>query len=88
MNPITDPINNLRRHLFAFTCDIESFFHNVKVDERDRGCFRFFWYADESMTVLRTFIFLMHIFGSSLSPSVTSYVLKELESNSGKKYTW
>ena len=41
MTPLLDPINNLRRFLYAFSTDIEAFFHNIAVDERDRGVFRF-----------------------------------------------
>ena len=40
MAPLADPINNLRSHLHAFGTDIESFFHNILVDEKDRAIFR------------------------------------------------
>ena len=76
MTPLLDPINNLRRFLYAFSTDIEAFFHNIAVDERDRGVFRFLWYEDEKMEVLKTYLMLFMVFGSSSSPSITSYILK------------
>ena len=76
MVPLIDPINNLRRHLYSFTTDIEAFFHTIGVDERDRGAFRFLWFNDERMLNLREYLFLAFIFGLSASSSVTSYVLK------------
>ena len=76
MTPLLDPINNLRRFLYSFSTDIEAFFHNIAVEERDCGVFRFLWYKDEAMEVLKTYIMLFMVFGSSSSPSITSYVLK------------
>ena len=57
--------------------DIKSFFHNVLVDEKDQGVFKFFWYEDERMEALKLYIFLAHIFGASSSPTVTQFVLKK-----------
>ena len=75
MTPILDPINNLRRYLYAFSTDIEAFFHNILVELQDRHCFRFLWYTDEDMRMLAEYIFLAYIFGSSASPTVTAFVL-------------
>ena len=77
MVPITDPINNLRSYIYSFSTDIESFFHNILVDKRDEGLFRFHWYDNEDMGKLVMYIFLAHIFGSSASPTITSYVLRK-----------
>ena len=76
MVPMLNPLTNLRKNLYAFGTDIESFFHNILVDERDRDAFRFFWYEDEEMKRLVPYVFLAHIFGSSSSPTVTAYVLR------------
>ena len=77
MTPMLDPINNLRNNLYAFGTDIEGFFHNILVDVKDRGIFRFWFYKDEKMDELELIIFLAHIFGSSVSPTVCSFVLIE-----------
>ena len=81
MVPLMDPINNLRSHIYAFSVDIEAFFHNVIVDERDKGAFRFLWWEDEEMRKLVDYVFLAYIFGSSSSPTVTSFVLKRHSEN-------
>ena len=77
MTPMLDPINNLRNNLYAFGTNIEGFFHNILVDVKDRGIFRFWFYKNEKMDELELLIFLAHIFGSSASPTVCSFVLIE-----------
>ena len=76
MVPILDPINNMRSYLYAFSTDIKGFFHNILVDEKDQGAFRYYWYKDESMEELVMYVFLAFIFGSSASPTVSSFILK------------
>ena len=76
MTPIMDPVNNLRRYLYAFGTDLEAFFHNVLVDHEDNGAFRFFFFEDESMEKLIPYLFLAHIFGATSSPMVTAFVLR------------
>ena len=56
--------------------DIKSFFHQVRVDERDVDAFRFPWFADEDMEFARMMAFLSHVFGSAASSIVTAYVLR------------
>ena len=51
------------------------------VDERDRGAFRFLWWEDEEMRNLVDYVFLAYIFGSSSSPTVTSFVLRHHSDN-------
>ena len=51
--------------------------HNILVDIKDKGIIRFWFYKDEKMTELELFNFIAHIFGSSASPTVTSFVLIE-----------
>ena len=76
MVPILDPINNMRSYLYSFSTDIEGFFHQILLDEEDQGVFRFYWYPNEDMEELEMFLFLAFIFGSSCSPTVTSFVMK------------
>jgi len=87
MNPLIDTVNNLRSYLYAFSTDISGFFHNVLVDERDRQCFRFYWYWDRAMTLLRMLIFLAFIFGSSCSPTVTCYTMRRHSERMADKYS-
>ena len=74
--PLADPLNNLRRHLYAFGTDIEAFFHNVLVDERDKDAFRFFFFKDGKMDKLDPNRFMAHVFGAASSSMVTAFVLK------------
>ena len=74
--PLVDPVNNLRKYLYAFGTDIEAFFHNVLVEPEDRGVFRFFFFEDEQMRKLVPYVFLAHIFGATSSPMVTAFTLK------------
>ena len=76
MVPNMDPINNMRSYLYSFSTDIKGFFHNIVVDEKDQGAFRYFWYEDETMQELVLYVFLGFIFGLSASPTVSSFVLK------------
>ena len=76
MNPLLDPIMNIRTYIHSFSVDIEAFFHNVLLDERDRGAFRFLWYKDDKMKELFTSMFLMFTFGSSAATSCTSFILQ------------
>ena len=87
MNPLIDTVNNLRSYLYAFSTDISAFFHNVLVDEKDRNCFRFYWYWDRAMTLLRMLIFLAFIFGSSCSPTVTCYTMRRHSERMMDKYS-
>ena len=65
--PLMDAVNNLRRYLYAFGTDLEAFFHNVLVDSRDSGAFRFFFFEDKRMERLAAFKMLAHIFAIKLS---------------------
>ena len=81
MAPLADPINNIRSHLHAFGTDIESFFRNILVDEKDKAIFRFFWFKNPEMTKLELYQFLAHIFGATSSPTVTGWVLSQHAEN-------
>ena len=61
---------------FVLMNDIRSFFHQVRVDPRDVGAFRFPWFVDESMQEAKMMSFQSHVFGSAASSIVTSYVLR------------
>ena len=76
LTPILDPVMHLRKWKHALTTDIEAFFHNILVDERDKDAFLFYWYEDETMRKRILLRFLAHIFGATCSPTITSYILR------------
>ena len=61
---------------FVLMNDIRSFFHQVRVDPRDVGAFRFPWFVDENLREAKMMSFQSHVFGSAASSIVTAYVLR------------
>ena len=41
INPLVDILMRFREHPIAFMTDISAFFHNIRVNERDRQVFRY-----------------------------------------------
>ena len=76
INPLTDILTRFREHPIAFMTDICGFFHNIRVDERDREVFRYLWFKDENCKEMFIKQFLSHIFGAGSSSVVTSFVLR------------
>jgi hypothetical protein len=63
-----------RQHEFAFTCDIESMYYQVKVPDADRDALRFLWLDDEGNTV--TYRMNAHVFGGVWCSSVATYAVR------------
>ena len=76
INPLTDILTRFREHPIAFMTDICGFFHNIRVDERDREVFRYLWFKDEGCREMFIKQFLLRIFGAGSSLVVTSFVLR------------
>ena len=49
LNSLPGILLKFRTHKVAFMTDIQSYFHQVLVDERDVNAFRYFWFEDKSM---------------------------------------
>ena len=79
-----DLINNLagvllrfRQENIAIVADIEAMFHQVKVNEVDRGALRFLWWADGDLdSQPEEYRMAVHLFGATSSPSCSAYALK------------
>ena len=76
LNSLPGILLSFRTKKIAFMMDIQKFFHQVLVDERDQDAFRYLWFEDESMSSTKTLRFKAHIFGSGASSLVTSFVLR------------
>ena len=63
-----------RQHEFAFTCDIESMYYQVKVPDCDRDALRFLWLDDEGNIV--TYRMNAHVFGGVWCSSVATYAVR------------
>ena len=60
----------------VLSADIQAFFHQIFVDQRDVPSFRFFWYKDKSLREMVAYEMLVHIFGAKSSPAVATWVLR------------
>ena len=63
----------------AFVLDIEAMFHQVRVDPRHYDSLHFLWWPDDDVRQQPVGYRMVHLFGSTSSPSVTSF-------SSRKKY--
>merc|ERR1711946_62596 len=63
-NNIATVILLFRIFKYVFTTDISRFFHQVRVDERDKDVFRYPWFKDSTCELEIIERFLSHIFGS------------------------
>ena len=59
----------------AFSADIEGYFHQVYVDDKDAGVFRYWWFADEKMEERELSGFLGNVFGAASSTGVSAFTL-------------
>ena len=58
--------------------DKRAFFHQIFVREDDNAAFRFFWYKDKELTQMALYEMLVHVFGATSSPAVSTFVLRYL----------
>ena len=76
VNSLAEIILYSRIWKFVLMNDIRSFFHQVRVDPKDVGAFRFPWFVDENLREAKMMSFQSHVFGSAASSIVTAYVLR------------
>ena len=60
----------------AVGADVKDFFHEVYIDERDAGAFRYFWFKDATMRQIILNGFLGHVFGARSSSCVSTFTLR------------
>ena len=75
-NPLLEVLCRFREGHVAFTCDVQSMYHRVRVPEADSNLLRFLWFRDDDpegeVQVLRM---RSHVFGAVSSSSVASFAL-------------
>ncbi|XP_043238689.1 uncharacterized protein LOC122390096 [Amphibalanus amphitrite] len=75
-NPLLGVLCRFREGRVAFTCDVQSMYHRVRVPEADADLLRFLWFHDDDpegdVQVLRM---RSHVFGAVSSGSVASFAL-------------
>ena len=87
-NRLDGVLTRFRADTFAVVSDIESMFHQVRVDPKDRDALRFLWWKDGDTTKPPdVFRMTVHLFGASSSPSVASFCLKEVAKRFGDEFS-
>jgi hypothetical protein len=83
-NRLVGVLTRFRMESVGVVADIESMFHQVYVDPRDRDVLRFLWWPDGDLsTELAEYRMTKHVFGAKSSPSIADFCVKktaELES--------
>jgi hypothetical protein len=76
-NKLTGVLLRLRKEKFEVIADIESMFHQVKVNSHHRDYLRFLWWPDGDLNAQSKFYRMnVHLFGGIWSPSCCSFALK------------
>jgi hypothetical protein len=70
---ILKPLLNMRLKKVAFTADIKSMFHRIKINLRDQQCQRILW-RESSESEMKIFIMTSMLFGPTCSPFQSQFV--------------
>lgn len=79
-NNLVGMLCRFRKEPIAITCDIESMFHQLYVNEEDRDLLRFLWWKDgdfESEPI--EYRMRVHLFGAASSPGCANFARGERE---------
>ena len=82
-NNLVGVLMRFRQEKFAIIADIESIFHQARVDPRDRDALRFLWWpSGELHSTPAEYKMAVHVFGATSSPSCACfYLLRTAEDN-------
>jgi hypothetical protein len=77
-NRLVGVLSRLRKESVGIVADIESMFHQVIVDPRDRDVLRFLWWPYGDLTKqLVEYRMTKHVFGAKFSPRIADFFLKK-----------
>ncbi|KAK3091640.1 hypothetical protein FSP39_021443 [Pinctada imbricata] len=77
MNSLVGVLIRFRQENIALTADIETMFHQVRVQEKDCDALRFLWWPDSDLDKQpATFCMTVHFFGATSSPSCAAFAMK------------
>ena len=75
-NNLIGVLMRFRQEKFAIIADIESMFHQARVDPRDRDALRFLWWPNEELhSTPAEYKMTVHVFGATSSPSCACFCL-------------
>ena len=76
MNSLIGILFRFRRGRIALWADVEDFFHQILVDEKDVAVLRFPWWKSRDMKEVVMLQSLVHIFGNASSPTIANFILR------------
>lgn len=77
-NRIVGVLSCFRQETVGLTADIQSMFHQVRVEPKDYDALRFLWWLGGDLSgELVEYRMVKHIFGATPSPSVVNLCLKK-----------
>lgn len=86
-NSLVGVLLRFREGPVAFTCDVDSMFHRVRLPAADSNMLRFLWFRDNDISgeviVCRM---KSHIFGAVSSPSVANFALRQCAEEGRERY--
>ena len=86
-NQLIGVLCRFRQDPVAFTCDVESMFHQFRVATEYRNFLRFFWWPDSDSTKPPIeYRMTVHLFGAASSPGCANYGLKRIAHDHEKEF--
>ena len=77
-NPIVGVLSRFRQEAVCLTADLQSMFHQVRVEPKDCDALRFLWWPGGDLSAeLVEYRMVKHIFGATSSPSAVNFCLKK-----------
>ena len=77
-NRIVGVLSHFRQEAVGLTANIQSMFHQVRVEPKDCDALRFLWWPGGDLSAeLVEYRMVKHIFGATSSPSVVNFCLKK-----------
>ncbi|XP_058817368.1 uncharacterized protein LOC131680673 [Topomyia yanbarensis] len=75
LNSLVSVLYKFREYKIAITADIREMFHQVRMNENDQHCQRFFWPAEEPGGKPHEYIMTVLSFGATCSPATNEYCM-------------
>ena len=83
-NTLVGVLLRFRQDKIAIVADIETMFHQVKVEPKDCNALRFLWWNENIDKEPEDYQMLVHLFGATSSPSVCRFALERTAEEHGK----
>lgn len=86
-NSLVGVLCRFRQEAIAFSCDVESMFHQFFVNEEDRDFLRFFWWENSDLNAAPIeYRMKVHLFGAASSPGCANFGFKQAANDGEKEF--